>query len=645
MCGYTNTTKSNSSRFLDFSCNHNYCFKCSLKASLSNLGVIYSKLEMGEPITLNCIVCGIGICTTDKKSILNLLKNTEAQKYTKSVTCKTHVNKAEYYCKDCKWIMCSTCLILHKSITEFSEHNLTENVCEAYYNQNLCLIHKKEKIIYICQKCNLPVCIVCLNTTHREHDKSNIIEFNENKRQVARNIKLPFINFDEYCSYSDLEEKNFREELGKISSSMVDQIQNTINTLENLKKEFLEKICQIEEGYSENTELQKILFNKIYKDIKNLSVVDTWTIQYLSKIEEVKFPLKIHFKMDENFISQINKLKEISGKIKIPKNNLINLQKIEVSDLSRFSKINFTTIISLDNDKIAIGSSDGCIRIWHQDDFLKCLFSFLAHSMKINSLLLLSLNKLASASDDCYIKIWRIEDLKATCINSIVLVSPIKILKSINHEYFFSCSGNNLQLWKNSDLKSFVSISSLAQTNIIYFVKDRRHILTETSDKMISFWEYSYIDEISTGDENTNILIDKNFKKLKFYQGHSWKLNCCVEFDTKVCLGCSDGVIRIYTIKGENISNLKSHKSSITSLFFDGKDTLLSACDDKIINIWTLENTLNYFKCTKTITICTYHLNSLLKLEDNSIIVACQGISIIFKLKDLYKYYDYLLDM
>lgn len=66
----------------------------------------------------------------------------------KASICKLHSDKAEYFCKTCKWIMCNSCLSMNKSIPDFSDHDLALSLKESEYSIDSCLIHGKEKLIF-----------------------------------------------------------------------------------------------------------------------------------------------------------------------------------------------------------------------------------------------------------------------------------------------------------------------------------------------------------------------------------------------------------------------------------------------------------------------------------------------------------------
>ena len=80
-------------------------------------------------------------------------------------------NKAEAYCEDCSYPICSDCIGSHKRLRAFKKHSvvsLTQSQPVAVKRVG-CILHPEKAVEYYCSTCSCLVCSKCL-FTHKEHE-------------------------------------------------------------------------------------------------------------------------------------------------------------------------------------------------------------------------------------------------------------------------------------------------------------------------------------------------------------------------------------------------------------------------------------------------------------------------------------------
>ena len=84
-------------------------------------------------------------------------------------------NKAEAYCEDCIYPICSDCIDIHKGLRVFKKHSvvsLTQSQSVAVKRVS-CILHPQQAVKYYCSTCSCLVCSECL-FTHKEHECGRI---------------------------------------------------------------------------------------------------------------------------------------------------------------------------------------------------------------------------------------------------------------------------------------------------------------------------------------------------------------------------------------------------------------------------------------------------------------------------------------
>ena len=188
-------------------------------------------------------------------------------------------NFAEYYCKECFYLLCNECKIFHeKNISHFMIIKINE------IDTN-CLAHNKESILY-CKNCEIGLCKECIKLTkHKKH------EFFQKKE----------INFD------------------KLKSSLIKIKSKIPKYMENEKQ----KIYHIYQKKGQANKAIKISKLQIENDFKVLKKEKIDIIEFILLLIEdfINFKKKYNNKINYNLISNINLLRLFS-KIEYPKHFL-----------------------------------------------------------------------------------------------------------------------------------------------------------------------------------------------------------------------------------------------------------------------------------------------------------------------------------
>ncbi|XP_033104462.1 tripartite motif-containing protein 3-like [Anneissia japonica] len=102
--------------------------------------------------------------------INNLLETIEQISETDQMKCVCGKTGAKYYCQDCRHYLCSTCSDHHQKFPMLhlvEDMQLMSPIQIALLHYPLCFLHKKP-FKFFC--CNIPICIQCTVTDHRERE-------------------------------------------------------------------------------------------------------------------------------------------------------------------------------------------------------------------------------------------------------------------------------------------------------------------------------------------------------------------------------------------------------------------------------------------------------------------------------------------
>ena len=348
---------------------------------------------------------------------------------------------------------------------------------------------------YFCLDCLKFICEKCRYDIKNIHLKHRILKSKEliiNIKNNIINMSLKNKTLDDFQEKCDSLSKIFEDEIDKHLNNSLNNIDDLINCLNNLKKDYIEKYKKELAVYLKTFRFIKIFYLNYYKDRKTALKIseeeanDIFKLKYLNNISYELMDIKINH--SQLFDKEISKLKNSIDKLKnITKNKLIKADFV-------FEKI--------------------------KKNF-KMMENFLTHKKFINGLILTkNNNKIITASYDYHMKIWDldniekpIQDIKSKIMNLCALKNG-KILASRDNDiliYELNKEKNIYELCQ-SVTNHDKNISSLSEL-------DDGTIISGGLDKKIIFWEedpnnkqYKIKQTITTKKEIQLFLVLNNFK-------------------------------------------------------------------------------------------------------------------------------------
>lgn len=109
------------------------------------------------------------------------------------IRCALCEQAGDYHCKPCQLNLCCECISNHLS-DKTKKHEVVELVSQQkHYNSAdmpECSNHESYICDMFCKDCNIPICIKCLTSYHRQHNFISLEEFlNEKKKTMLNEIQ------------------------------------------------------------------------------------------------------------------------------------------------------------------------------------------------------------------------------------------------------------------------------------------------------------------------------------------------------------------------------------------------------------------------------------------------------------------------
>ena len=183
------------------------------------------------------------------------------------ITCRCG-DPVEHFCKNCSNKLCSNCKVKHLENEETKHHEVVSYVEKPIVIQMarlLCSKHVDKECIYWCEKCIYPACMICVTSTHKGHDLTDIEIIIKEKIKTAQN-KL------QKLESNSLEWGSHLEGATKITSEYDNQVETIKNKLEDRAEEFHNKINEIlDHSKKQLAEMQAELRTILQKQVQNAS--------------------------------------------------------------------------------------------------------------------------------------------------------------------------------------------------------------------------------------------------------------------------------------------------------------------------------------------------------------------------------------
>ena len=513
-------------------CHHYYCVYCFFRDIFLNH--IDEFIEQNE-IIVKC-KCNKGKKKFTLDEIDNLIKlKSEKKEDEEKSLCKKHDLKCDLFCKNCQKYICYKCNSDHET------HKIVQN------------------IIFI--------------RMYKDFIKGMPLKF-----KYPENFKL---NFDESV-------EKFNKQLTEKTNSAIKKIDELIEELKNIRKNYFFKLKEIQENGLQSINLIKSFYYEYYSDLYNIKTDnDIYSLSYLASFKkelnsfEMKFNQGIFPKLDG--IS--NNVLDLKGLIEQPfslKMNFIDIPttfREVIRTIGHDDEINCLTRIG--DSQFISGSNDNSIKFWNLEDEelrpYECIDKFIG---KVGCILLLKDNRLCFSSlKDGSIKIC-------------------KKIRTFNKEELNNSddSNYNVELTLEGHTKPITGIIQLDNNNLVTVSKDDKIIIWKMGGNyFVNCFEMKEVHKSKVKEEGgvySLCKIEKNDfitggadGKIKFWKKnldneeyiciqeigqHNNKVKYLISLEDKnICSASDDGYVKVFTKKGEKFEFLweKEYKDEkITTL-------------------------------------------------------------------------------
>ena len=186
------------------------------------------------------------------------------------VRCKLCPNPVEHHCNICHVDLCPDCISTH--MADKSKRHEVVNFINRKEGTLLpeCILHGKTPCEVYCNDCQEPASVLCVTTTHKKHDITDIKSIIENlKRRIAddvddlENIIRPKYKQNIAFGYSS-------EEFDKVLNAIQDQEDNICKMVREIGSQLKNKVAKQKREFEENTEEFQ---SSVAKEEKELNAV------------------------------------------------------------------------------------------------------------------------------------------------------------------------------------------------------------------------------------------------------------------------------------------------------------------------------------------------------------------------------------
>ncbi|XP_033109979.1 tripartite motif-containing protein 2-like [Anneissia japonica] len=192
--------------------------------------------------------------------IINLLETIEQFSEKDQMKCVCAKGQAKYYCQECRQYLCSTCSDHHKILPVLAKHKLhsVEDMQAmsllqiASLHPPLCSLHK-EPLKFFCCICNIPICMDCTITKHKEWEG--------NHKQIS--ISEAYQKLKENSTTLEKSANHFKNKLE-------DGLKDVIQTVTELEKSKCKSLSDIDNHVHEMVKIVKENGNKMKNVVKTI---------------------------------------------------------------------------------------------------------------------------------------------------------------------------------------------------------------------------------------------------------------------------------------------------------------------------------------------------------------------------------------
>ena len=407
-------------------------------------------------------------------------------------------------------------------------------------------------------------------------------------KDFIKGMPLKFKYSENFKLNLDKSVDKFNKDLAEKTSSAIKEIDEFIEDLHNIKKNYILKLKEIQENGLQSINLIKSFYYEYYSDLYNIKTDnDIYSLSYLASFKkelnsfEMKFNQGIFPKLDG--ISK--NVLDLKGLIEQPfslKMNFIDIPttfREVIRTIGHDDEINCLTRIG--DSQFISGSNDNSIKFWNLEDEelrpYECIDKFIG---KVGCILLLKDNRLCFSSlKDGSIKICK----KIKTFNKEELNNP-------------DDSNYNVELTLEGHTKPITGIIQLDNNNLVTVSKDDKIIIWKMGGNyFVNCFEMKEVHKSKVKEEGgvySLCKIEKNDfitggadGKIKFWKKnldneeyiciqeigqHNNKVKYLISLEeNNICSAGEDGYVKVFTKKGEKFEFLweKEYKDEkITSL-------------------------------------------------------------------------------
>jgi WD40 repeat protein len=548
--------------------------------------------DFNKEICLRCIICEKGKKYLSISAIDNIINSHDLTKDNKKKLffCKkkNHSKRYEFYCLECKVILCSTCLDEHQTLPQNFHHSVTDD-SKFLASTKMCRFHRECILELHCQTCNYPICFKCRRTKHSEHITLSADEF---YKGMGESIKSNIIkNQSETRPRSTTEDKpdSTYNEIKSKTEIIFKNIDSLIDNLNMIKTKIKEKLSKVDTQFNILQNIVEKVSLNMKDEVKCLQEDDYVKLNLLNKIPSKYLNLNESLDSMKTIKKEFYDFEKISKKIEDllystnKHTNTCNPSKVEVKclEIIKSHKDSVNCLLLLPDKNIASCSKDTSIKIWQCNpttNKYECVDTLYGHKKCIYSIINIP-NGIASASGDESIKLWKkSSEGKYTCYATLEGHDNfIESLLYLPDETLISGSFKNIKIWQKDENKNYKCKANLtgdpgSVTSLLHLPDGK---IASGSFEKISIW-----DDFSK---------DSTFpcKTLLGHRGYVSSL--CLVSKSKMASASSDCFIRIWDITNDNficVEYFKAHFRSINCIIWNPKGNLISASEDQTIKFW-----------------------------------------------------------
>ena len=487
-------------------CHHYYCVHCLFRDLF--LYHINEFIEQNE-ITVKC-KCNKGKKKFTLDEIKDIIKfKSDIKEIDEKPYCREHDSTCELFCKNCQKYICYHCRSSHKS------HKIVQNS------------------IFV--------------RMYKDFIKGMPLKF-----KYSENFKL---NLDKSVD-------KFNKDLAEKTSSAIKEIDEFIEDLHNIKKNYILKLKEIQENGLQSINLIKSFYYEYYSDLSNIeSDNDIFSLRYLAsyKMELDNFEMKYNvgiFPKLEDVHTNIKILKSLIDQPFSLKMNYIDVPTTFREVIRTIGHDDQINCLSRIGDSQFISGSNNSIKFWNLEDEelrpYECIDKFID---EVGCLLLLKDNRLCFSSlKDNWIKIY-------------------EKVRTFNKE-----EDNNLENSKGND---YITLSEHTKSVTGLIQLDNDNLVSSARDDKIIVWEMKENNFVKCFEmKDVHKMGDK---------GGVYSL-CKIEKNNFIS-GGFDGKIRFWKKISEKneyklFQEFGNHNDKVRYLITLKENNLCSASSDGSIKVW-----------------------------------------------------------